>query len=347
MDNTKVKRRWPRVLGGVLAVLAVVGIVAFQVSPWPSVLVIRALGDDGLDGANANDEFVPEGIVSQLDLPYDPEDEALTLDVFRPADAPGPLPTVVWVHGGGFIGGIKEPLRPYLKVLASHGYTTVNIEYTHAPETQYPTPVLQLSRALEYVVANSASLGVDPDQIVLAGDSAGAHIAGQSAMAISQDAYAQAAGLPQAIDGSALVGVMLFSGPFDLDLTSTDNRSFAWYMRTVLWAYTGEKHFADDPGLELLSLAQHVTDEFPPSFVSTGPYDPLLAHSESLVAQLVSVGAEPSTLFFDAASTPESVGHEYALALSTPQAKQAMVELVAFLRGVSDGPELPGASADW
>jgi acetyl esterase/lipase len=37
----------------------------------------------------------------------------------------GPVAAVMWVHGGGFLGGSKEELSSYFKLLASHGYTVV------------------------------------------------------------------------------------------------------------------------------------------------------------------------------------------------------------------------------
>jgi len=341
------RRRWPKVLGIVLgsvaAVVALV-VVAFQVSPWPSVLLLHAVGDDGMGTARGNEAYVPAGIHSDLDLVYH---DGMTLDVFRPASVSGPLPTIVWVHGGGFIGGIKAPLRPYLKILASHGFTTVNVEYTHAPEATYPTPVKQLSAALEYVRAHAGELGVDADQIVLGGDSAGAHIAGQTALAISDARYAADADLPRAIPATALRGAALFSGPFDLRLTNPESRQMAWFLNTVLWAYTGTKDFRTDPALASVSLPEHVTSSYPPTFLSTGPADPLLSHSESMAKALAAHGVDVTTLFFDPATTPDTVGHEYALALDTPQGKRAMVQLVAYLRRVTDGPEPPGVSADW
>ncbi len=141
---------WLRRTAITIAVLLVITLAAFFLSPWPSVLVLRTLGDDGLGGAEANEKLVPDGISSQLDVQigYGDDDR---IDVFRPEAADHPLPAVVWVHGGGFIGGVKEPLRPYLKILASHGYVTVNVEYSKAPENRYPKAVEQVDHALGYV----------------------------------------------------------------------------------------------------------------------------------------------------------------------------------------------------
>jgi len=325
---------WLRRTAITIAVLLVITLAAFFLSPWPSVLVLRTLGDDGLGGAEANEKLVPDGISSQLDVQigYGDDDR---IDVFRPEAADHPLPAVVWVHGGGFIGGVKEPLRPYLKILASHGYVTVNVEYSKAPENRYPKAVEQVDHALGYVVDHADELGLDPKRIVLGGDSAGAHIAAQTAIATTDREYAEHAGLPQSISSSKLRGMILFSGPFDLDMVGSGSFLERWYIRTVMWSYTGERGFADDASTQWLSLVDHVSSQTPPAFISTGPNDPLLAHSESMIAALKKAAVDTDALLFDAKTTPDSVGHEYQLALATPQAQEALDRVVAFLAEVT------------
>ena len=98
------------VAGGALA--------AWLAGPRPIVAVLRLLTrragrDEAEDVARRNGPLVPPGIEERLDLPYG-SGRRCRLDVFRPAGATGPLPTVVWVHGGGWIGGTKDALREYL-----------------------------------------------------------------------------------------------------------------------------------------------------------------------------------------------------------------------------------------
>lgn len=344
------KRRLLGIVGLVVVVLIVLaGIVyiAFQVSPWPSVLLIRGTGADGLDAARKLEVYVPEGIASVLNEPYIENNPDTRLDVFYPADVTEHLPTIVWVHGGAFIAGTKDALPEYLSILASHGYTVVNIEYTKAPEQIYPTPLVQLNQALEYLTANADRLHVDPQQFVLAGDSAGAHIAAQTALAISNPEYAQAAELPTAVEAGSLRGTILASGPYDISLVDLDNPQFSQFLTTVLWAYTGDRNFLNNERVAYLSIPNYVTSDYPPTFITTGPYDPLLSHSVALAEALEAQGVEVDTLFFPAESTDPSIGHEYQLDLDTPEAREAMKHMIALMRnhtitpasreGVSDG----------
>lgn len=334
--------------GGILVTLILAGVIFWTVSPWPSVWLLRAAPDPaGLDNAAAAAEFVPDDIHADLDVVYDEGSNEGRVDVFRPADAEAALPVVFWVHGGGFIAGQKEPMRSYLQVLASHGFTVVNIEYTHAPEATYPGPVIQVNRAIEHVLDRADEFLADPERVVIAGDSAGAHIAAQTAMAIAQPEYAQAADLPAAIGRDQLAGTVLFSGPYDPTTVDYDNEAFGFFMRTVMWSYSGTKSFLDDEQFLYAALPQHVDADYPPTFVSTGPADPLLGQNEEWVAALEHAGVDVTTLFFDAGSTPDSVGHEYQLALDSASAQRAMVEQVAFLRSITHADDRTGVSDSW
>ncbi len=344
------RRLW-RVLawiGGGLVALVVAGVIFWNVSPWPSVWLLRAAPDPGgLENAEAAGRYVPDDIHADLDVVYDDSSNEGRLDIFRPDDTAAALPTVFWVHGGSFIAGQKEALRNYLQVLASHGFTIVNVEYTHAPEAVYPGPIVQVDSAIAHVVAHAEEFHVDPDRIVLAGDSAGAHIAAQTAMAIAQPEYAEAADLPASIAPEQLAGTVLFSGPYDPTTVNYDSELFGFFMRTVMWSYSGTKSFLDDETFLYAALPQHVDGDYPPTFVSTGPADPLLGQNEEWVAALTATGVDVTTLFFDAEATPDTVGHEYQLALDTPEAQQAVIEQVAFLRAVTGAADREGVSDSW
>ncbi|XAS67480.1 alpha/beta hydrolase [Micrococcaceae bacterium Sec5.7] len=134
---------------------------------------------------------------------------ATSLDVYVPAKADallpadGPLPVVVWIHGGAWISGTKSDVAPYLRLIAAHGYAAVGLNYSIAPECQYPTAVRQLNEALRYLVANAGDFNLDKDRIILAGDSAGAQLASQLAVMTTNPAYAVQVGITPAILATA------------------------------------------------------------------------------------------------------------------------------------------------
>jgi len=252
------------------------------------------------------------------------------MDVFFPDGTDEGLPTVVWVHGGAFVAGTKDGTAAYAQILASHGYTVASVEYTKAPEGRYPHQLEQVSAAIEHLVTDAGRLHVDSDRIVLAGDSAGAHIASQTALAISDDAYAQAAGLPQAIPRSGLRGVVLACGPYDLTIPDYSDGLMGRVQRDILWAYTGEKDFEDDPVIGYASIPQHVTAAYPPTFITAGNGDPLEPHSHALADALQAQDVPVDALFFPAETEPP-VGHEYQFDLDAEPGGQALDRILDFL----------------
>ncbi len=323
--------RWVWRAAAVLLVLALMIVVAFQVSYWPTTLLLRYSPDlNGTKALEALEKHVPDGVTGLIDEQYRQGDPDGRLDAFWPEDATGVLPVVVWVHGGAFVAGTKDGTTAYLKILAAQGYATVSVEYTKAPEAHYPHQVEQVAAALEHVVANAERFHADPDRIILAGDSAGALLAAQITLAISDDDYAAAAGLPQPVEHDQLRGTILACGAYDLTLPDYSDGLAGRLQRDILWAYTGEKGFDTDPRIAYASIPQHVTSSFPPVFITAGNGDPLEPHSHVLVEALTGQGVEVDSLFFPADHEPQ-VGHEYQFDLDQAAGRQALERILAFL----------------
>lgn len=319
----------------VLAVLAAVGTIASQVSPWPSALLIRFAFDRGGDAAAAAlEKHVPDGVADQLNLQYDPTDSDALLDVFYPTDIDGTdraLLTVVWVHGGGWISGSKDQIASYARILAGKGFTVVGVDYSIAPGSKYPTPLRQVNAALKYLQANAAKLHVDPQRFVLAGDSAGAHIAAQMANIVSAPAYAQAIGIAPSIERPQLLAVLLHCGPYKI--REGEGIELGDFSRVLLWSYSGRKDFNDEPSFATASVIDYVTADFPPVFISAGNADPLLPHSLAMSAALTKLGVRVDSLFYAADYQPP-LPHEYQFNLDTEAGRLALERSVAFLNGL-------------
>lgn len=316
-----------------LGLLALAAWLAFQLSPWPSVLLIRRAFDEGAIAASAAlQKHVPSGVREWRDLAYDPADPDGRLDLYAPAGADGPLTTIVWIHGGGFISGDKQDLANYARVLAGQGFAVASVQYTLAPEAKYPTPVRQANRALAYLASAPDGLPVDPARLVLAGDSAGAQVAAQLSAAIAAPAYARAIGFEPALPPGGLAGALLYCGPYDAALVGGEG-PFAGFMRTVFWAYFGLRDVGGDPQVAQFSVPAHVTPDFPPTFISVGNADPLALHSVALAEALEAQGVPVTRLFFPDDYTP-ALGHEYQFNLDGEAGQRALRESIAFLRGL-------------
>jgi acetyl esterase len=321
--------RKKRVIAAAITVMLIAGAyTAHQLSPWPYVLLTRYVFAIGAARASATVKpYLPSDISIQRSLRYGAEQDAV-LDLFAPSDVEAPLPAVVWVHGGGFVAGSRADLYNYLQVLASRGFVTVAIDYSRAPGARFPTPVRQTNEALSYLLANAERFHIDPRRLFLAGDSAGAQIAAQSALVISDPRYARRIGVEAGISREVLRGVILFCGPHD-----PTGQQFEWpylvFVRSVVRSYLGSRDLQAASVLQL-SVTPHVSASFPPAFISVGNDDRLAPQSVALANALRAKNVAVETLFFPEDYDPP-LGHEYQLFLSKPEARQALDRYVAFL----------------
>ena len=112
-----------------------------------------------------------------LTLDYGP-DPAQVLDVYRPAgwQPSDARPTIVFVHGGGWVSGKRGDLSPSIKAQLSRGWVVISIDYRLSDRVDWPSPVQDVDRAIRFVRSNAGLLGVDANVIVTSGHSAGAHL---------------------------------------------------------------------------------------------------------------------------------------------------------------------------
>ena len=282
---------------------------------------------------------VPGGsITGHLGLRYLGSAVNPTLDLFLPTAADGPWPVVVWVHGGAWISGSKKDVEPYLRVLAGYGYAVVGVGYTVSPKVSYPTAVRELNAALGYLRNHAGKYGLDPDRIVLAGDSAGAQLAAQLALGITNPGYAARTGIKPAAAPEHLRGMVLNCGVYDFQSVATLSGVFGWGLRKALWAYTGSKDWASTEAAEHMSIFEHVDDRFPPTYIAAGNADPLTStQSVPLADRLEELGVPVTRRFWPRDYKP-ALGHEYQFRLHRPEAVQTLNETRQFLEAVTRVP---------
>ncbi|HYM12769.1 MAG TPA: alpha/beta hydrolase [Bryobacterales bacterium] len=99
------------------------------------------------------------------------------LDLYLRRGADEPLPTLIYIHGGGWTGGTKEDaalrLEPYLEM----GWNAVNVEYRLARVSLAPAAVEDCLCALRWVIRHAKEYHLDTDKLVVTGHSAGGHLA--------------------------------------------------------------------------------------------------------------------------------------------------------------------------
>lgn len=325
-------------LGGIVGVVLAI-LLAFRLSPFPGAMVIRyVFNQGGAKTAKALDAHHPAHPVSVIpDQQYQTGDKNARLDVYYPSATPADkhLPVVIWTHGGAWLSGNKKDSAAYFKLIADAGYVVVAPNYALAPGSTYPTPIHQLNRAHAFVVANADRFHADTNQIVLAGDSAGAQLSAQMATIITNPEYAHEVGIVPALQPSQLKGVVLNCGIYKMDVLAEHTaglpKLIGWGDDVTVWAYAGTHNFAD-PIIRQMSPFYHVTKDFPPAYITGGNGDALTnVQSKPLAQKLQSLGVEVKTHFFAADYYP-LLPHEYQFNLDTSDGQKALQVTLDFLR---------------
>ena len=99
------------------------------------------------------------------------------LDIYKRRDVSGPQPTLIWIHGGGWVGGTKETAVMGLLPWFEMGWNVVNVEYRLGRVSLAPAAVEDCLCALRYVAAHAQTYGFDLRKLVVSGGSAGGHLA--------------------------------------------------------------------------------------------------------------------------------------------------------------------------
>ncbi len=121
---------------------------------------------------------------TQLDIPYLTSNNVdVKLDIYSPAGAANPRPTLFYLHGGGWLGDYTKNTAlfcflPFLQL----GWTVVNVDYRPSSVSLAPAAVEDCLCALRWVVRNASLHNIDLQQLVLMGHSAGGHLALTTAM---------------------------------------------------------------------------------------------------------------------------------------------------------------------
>lgn len=215
----------------------------------------------------------------------------LNLDVFRHRAHPMGCPVLVYVHGGAWVVGSKnEQGLPLLLHLASRGWVGVSVDYRLSPHATFPEHVVDVKRALAWVRAHVAEYGGDPAFVVLAGGSAGGHLAALAALTAGDPEYQ-----PGFEDADTTVqGCVAFYGVYDF--TDRDGHWPHGGLRRLLERHVMKALLDEAPeAFAKASPLHRVHREAPPFLVVHGDRDTLVpvAQARQFRDALRAAGAAP------------------------------------------------------
>lgn len=263
---------------------------------------------------------LPKGVTICADIRYAPYGKEGLLDVYYPDGTTEKLPTIVSIHGGGYVYGSKAIYQRYCMDLARRGFTVVNFNYRLAPRNRFPAPLEDTNAVMHWICAHGETYHMDTDKIFLVGDSAGAQLASQYGAIYSNSDYAKLFDFQvPAIHIRAL----------GLNCGMYDGGKFGAVPRKGLQAdYLGKKISENDPRLFVLEA---IDSNYPPSHITTASHDFLKDNAELMYHFLWEKGVDVQWKCYERPDGGE-LGHVFHVNILLPEAVACNDEQCDFFR---------------
>lgn len=266
---------------------------------------------------------VPEDLIRHLDLPYGKYPENL-LDVYYPAGTSEALPTIISIHGGGWVYGSKQLYANYCMRLAQRGFAVVNFDYRLAPENKYPAPLEDICNVLRWMQTNAGAYFIDLNNVFMVGDSAGGQLAFQTLTMLTNPQYA---------------ALFAFDVPKDFRVNACGLNCGCYFIpisRFVSPKRMGklfEAYFPEDylPFVPQMKTQKYITGDFPPAIVMSAQNDYLKFMAAPLYRKLKRKGVE-TRLDIYGTKEQKDIGHVFHLNCYSDLAKQCNDGQCAFFR---------------
>jgi acetyl esterase len=214
---------------------------------------------------------------------------SLPVRVYRPS-ADTPLPTLVWLHGGGWVIGSLETHDNLCRMLCDDaGVIVVSVDYRLAPETKFPGAADDCVAAWAWISEHAAELGGDPHKVALGGDSAGGNLAAVVALVARER-------------GLLLPALQLLVYPVtdhEFDSPSMVDNAKGYFLETeeMRWFFD---HYASAPDdfadWRMSPLRAPELAGLPAAVVITAEYDPLRDQGEAYALRLRDAGVPTQAL---------------------------------------------------
>ncbi len=260
------------------------------------------------------DRAIPGGPTGDVDI-----------RIVKPTTHDGPLPLLLYTHGGGWILGDKNTHERLVREVAeAAGAVVVFVDYTPAPEAHYPVQNEQAYTALSWAAEHAGELGCDPTRMAIMGDSVGGNMATTVALMAKERS------------GPRLAAQVLFYPVTDADFTTSTYERYAdgpWLTRPAMqwfWdAYAPDVDRRAEPTASPLRADLHQLAGLPPALIVNGEHDVLADEGVAYARRLTQAGTRTTHLRI------AGTIHDFALLnpiASTPAPRAAIAQAGQFLR---------------
>lgn len=269
----------------------------------------------------------PEELEDIRDIDCPVSGGTITLRHYRPIAGSAVQPTLVFLHGGGWVIGDLDTHDRICRYLAKQtGMAVIAVDYRLAPEHRFPVPLEDCRQALAFIRDNAGDLDVDSHRLVVVGDSAGGNLA------------TVLANLPQCtVAGTTVIGQVLLYPVTDLAAESNSygriTAGFPLTAGSMRWFADQYLEPGTDPIDPRISPCRYTDARgpFPPAFVVSLGLDPLGEEGIAYSGYLASHGT-----WVEHHHLPHHAHGIFTAAGRIPSGKALLDRVAAFIHGLAD-----------
>jgi len=209
--------------------------------------------------------------------------------VHRPKALEGPSPAIVYVHGGGVVAGRADQFKGHCSFMAENcGVIFFNVDYRLAPEAKCPDNMKDFYSALKHILANAATLGVDPTRVAIMGESGGGHLTAALSVMLAQRDESHLVKL--AVPVIPMVDDYAWTDPLSM---TREEMEMAIPMKAVYNAIATDldaQRASCDPLLFPAKASEELLRKFPPTVVVEVEFDFYITESTRFARRLRAAG---------------------------------------------------------
>lgn len=251
----------------------------------------------------------------------------LELDLYSPDYLSGPVPGIIFIHGGGWRSGKRQDYKFYTTRFAKHGYVVATVSYRLKEAGYFPNCVEDVKCAVRWMRANAEKLHVDPDRIAVIGGSAGGHLSMMAGYS-SDVAEFEGTGGNEGVS-SAVQAVIDIYGPADFTMPANRDHDLLTGFMQGTYEQVPEKFVKASP-------ITYLDPSDPPTLIIHGTIDSLVPveQSDLLAEKFQEMG---KMYWYDRID-----GWPHAMDIANPVNQRVEEVSIAFLKEVF-GPPAPAA----
>ena len=205
-------------------------------------------------------------------------------------------PLFIYIHGGGWVSGITPMRNRYISGWAQKGFYTASISYTWAPDKVFPAQLYEIFNALDRILDTAEENNFDPENVVIAGESAGGYYIDYVASVLNDKSILQGLGINfRHFDDIKIKALVSICGCYDLQKLTDERKEQSQFpdMKMMVTTYLGKnleetrKYLKTD---DAKYCSPKITEKFPPTFAVWATNDKLRYETFELCADLDKLG---------------------------------------------------------